>query len=89
MNKLPTPPPDRRLEVKKNTYTNSINSNDQSSESGCNYKEESQRYNNLNMLRIKHIEEMRKNILSYKVERNKRRFYKIKKCFYLIITKSI
>lgn len=71
MNKLPTPPPDRRLEVKKNTYTNSLNSNDQSSETGSNYKEETHKYNNLNMLRIKHIEEMRKNILCYKVQFNK------------------
>ena len=84
MNKFPTPPPDRRLEVKKTTY-NKTDTDPNRTEEGNYGKEDAQNYNNLNLLRIKHIEDMRKNILSYKVRKSiLYRYYVIKKCFYQI-----
>ena len=54
MNKFPLPPPDRRLEVKKNTYTKSHDdSNILKEEKTVLHKEESQKYNNLNLINMK------------------------------------
>ena len=73
MNKFPTPPPDRRLEVKKNTYNKTNTDPNTITEGNTAFigNEDVQKYNNLNLLRIKHIEDMRKNILTYKVKKVK------------------
>lgn len=71
MNKFPTPPPDRRLENKKNTYItksgSDFNVNNTDGNSNFSEKEDTHKYNNISMLRLKTIEDMRKNILTYKV----------------------
>ena len=69
MNKFPIPPPDRRLIIKKNTYSKSNSESIILNEGQTKTdKEDAQKYNNLNIIRIKHIEEMRNNILNYKVK---------------------
>ena len=71
MNKLPTPPPDRRLENKKKSYLTKSGSdyNINSSDPNNTYSEKDEvgRFNNINMHRLKTIEDMRKNLLTYKV----------------------
>ncbi len=72
MNKLPTPPPDRRLDNKKKSYLTKSGSDYHinSSEGNNNYteKDEQSRFNNISMHRLKTIEDMRKNLLTYKVK---------------------
>lgn len=88
MNNFPIPPPDRRLS-KKVSYPrlneedgsnirNSV-SNFKQKNSGIMYSEgldrdESDRYHNINLVKIKHIEDMRKNILTYKLLSDKKMF---------------
>lgn len=96
MNKLPIPPPDRRLI--NNQSINSLNQNNKNSNeinlnqinpenfiqknTQTNYytnntslsKEEYERINNLNILKIKQIEDMRFNILQYKMLNEKKMF---------------
>lgn len=71
MNKFPTPPPDRRHETKKNYYFTKTGSdfgvNNTDGTSSYSEKEDKQKYNNISMLRLKTIEDMRRNILTYKV----------------------
>lgn len=89
MNKFPTPPPDRRLnkqasyprrtddELSIKSPVNYNNNNGKSSAylfSEGNERDDLEKYNNLNMLKIKHIEDMRNNILSYKLLNDKKMF---------------
>ena len=78
MNAFPTPPPDRRIDKERLTNTNktaSVKSNQVFSGSKLPNMNsttqdnilEFEKINNINMVKIKHIEDMRNSIFSYKV----------------------
>jgi predicted AAA+ superfamily ATPase len=71
MNKFPLPPPDRRLQKNSIDVDNLRNSN----LSFKPYDEsEYEKYQNMNLIRLKHIEDMRNSILNYKILNDKSMF---------------
>jgi len=74
MNAFPTPPPDRRIDKERFNKTSSIKTQ-QGSGTKLPYLHSSnqdnilefEKINNINMVKIKHIEDMRNNIFNYKV----------------------
>jgi predicted AAA+ superfamily ATPase len=75
MNKFPIPPPDRRLQ--KTNYSDDF-SNNRNSNTAFTFKayddNEYEKYQNMNLIRLKHIEDMRNNILNYKLLNDKSMF---------------
>jgi len=75
MNVFPTPPPDRRIDRERLNKTSSMKTQLESgtklpylhSSSNQDNILEFEKINNINMVKIKHIEDMRNNIFNYKV----------------------
>ena len=70
MKGLPNPPPDRRLQNKGSIQTGTKQKEEQvfSPNSDISDKDKFDKYNSTNIVKIKHIEDMRNNILNYKVK---------------------
>jgi predicted AAA+ superfamily ATPase len=68
MNKFPIPPPDRRLQKSEDFNLKSSNVSKNFDES------EYEKYQNMNLIKLKHIEDMRNSILNYKILNDKSMF---------------
>jgi energy-coupling factor transporter ATP-binding protein EcfA2 len=75
MNKFPIPPPDRRLQKSSMEMENPLRSSNMSNLTFKAYDDtEYEKYQNMNLIKLKHIEDMRNNILSYKLLNDKSMF---------------